>query len=93
MDGVTNGVEYFMGATGSSFTANPGLVNGSVTWPKGASYPGVYGSDFFVQTSTNLTSWTSIPSNNPKLHNTSASVSYDLPNTSGPLFIRLSVTP
>lgn len=30
-DGVENEVEYFMGQTGSSFTANPGIVNNKVT--------------------------------------------------------------
>ncbi|MCB1130567.1 MAG: autotransporter-associated beta strand repeat-containing protein [Verrucomicrobiae bacterium] len=33
-DGVPNGVEFLMGETGSSFTTNPTLVNGTITWPK-----------------------------------------------------------
>lgn len=33
-DGLPNGVEYFMGQTGSSFTPNPAIANGTITWPK-----------------------------------------------------------
>jgi hypothetical protein len=48
-DGVPNGVEYFMGRTGSSFTANPTLdSNRQITWPKD---PGGNAS-YVVQTST-----------------------------------------
>lgn len=92
-DGVPNGVEYFMGATGSTFTANPGVVAGAVTWTKGGSYTGVYGTDFVLQSSSDLATWTPIPSNDASLHNTAGSVSYDLPTTAGPFFVRLKVTP
>ncbi len=49
-DGVPNGVEYFMGETGSSFTANPALIDRKVTWPKDPSANATY----VVETSTNL---------------------------------------
>ena len=67
-DGVSNGIEYFLGGNGNTtgFTRLPGVVKAldgtrSVTWTKAASgYPGVYGTDYVVQTSTTLAadSWT-----------------------------------
>jgi uncharacterized repeat protein (TIGR02543 family) len=66
-DGVDNGVEFFLvGPTGNStgFTALPGVVTTagvrSITWTKAADYPGVYGTDFQVETSETLAagSWT-----------------------------------
>lgn len=70
-DGVSNGIEYFLGETGSSRTQLPGLVAAdgalSITWRKGAQYFGVYGSDYVVQTSTDLQpegqpgGWTNAP--------------------------------
>lgn len=57
-DGVKNGVEYFFGATGSTFTANPQPVNGVVSFP----YAGAPGATYKVWTSTNLTSWTDVTS-------------------------------
>jgi hypothetical protein len=49
-DGVSNGVEYFMGESGSGFTANPKPVNNVVTWPKNPAAVATY----VIQTSTNL---------------------------------------
>lgn len=40
-DGVENGLEYFFGATGSSFTANPAPVSGVVSWPRSTTAVGV----------------------------------------------------
>lgn len=66
-DGVSNGIEYFIGGPNgntSGFTPLPTVTNSggtlSVTWTKGAGYAGVYGSDFVVETSSTLTadSWT-----------------------------------
>jgi autotransporter-associated beta strand protein len=61
-DGVSNGVEYFLGgATDTSgFTALPGVVDEggalSITWIKAdTGYDGVYGTDFVVETSETLT--------------------------------------
>lgn len=83
-DGVENGVEYFMGATGSSFTANPSLINGKVTWPKDPAYSGTY----TVQTSPNLVTWTDAAStvvgNN---------VEYTPATGGGKVFVRLTVNP
>ena len=64
-DGVSNGIEYFLGGTTNTtgFTALPGVTNTagilSVTWTKAASYTGTYGTDFWVETSATLANpWT-----------------------------------
>jgi len=86
-DGVLNGVEYFMGETGSSFTANPGVVNGKVTWPKNPDFTGTYA----VETSPDLAAWT--PTTEGVVDN-GTSVEIDLlPLDDGRRFVRLSVTP
>ena len=86
-DGVENGVEYFMGQTGSSFTAMPGLdATNKVTWPANATYEGTYE----VQTSPDLDTWTNV---DPKPAPTGGSLSYTLPSGAGKLFLRLLVTP
>ncbi|MEO7099562.1 MAG: autotransporter-associated beta strand repeat-containing protein [Luteolibacter sp.] len=84
-DGVANGLEYFMGATGSSFTANPGVVSNSVTWPKSASFVGSY----IVQTSSDLSSWATAVTG---VTDNGTSVVYTLPTGSPKLFVRLVVT-
>ncbi|MCU0797498.1 MAG: autotransporter-associated beta strand repeat-containing protein, partial [Akkermansiaceae bacterium] len=84
-DGVPNGVEYFFGETGSSFTANPALMNGKVTWPKDPAALATY----VVQTSTNLADW--VPATSGVVDNGS-SVEYTIP-TDGPIrFARIVVT-
>lgn len=83
-DGVSNGVEYFMGATGSSFTANPALVSGKVTWPKDPAFSGTY----TVQTSPNLVTWTNVSST--VVGNT---VEYTPATGQGKVFVRLLVVP
>lgn len=92
-DGVKNGIEYFMGQTGSTFTANPAAVNGAVTWPMGATYTGVYGTDYEVQSSTDLVSWSQVPAgtgDNTVSVTAATSVVYDMP-TGGKSFVRLVV--
>ena len=61
-DGVSNGVEYFLGGpTGNTtgFTALPSATatGGSVSiiWTKATSYTGSYGTDFLVESSDSLT--------------------------------------
>jgi hypothetical protein len=89
-DGVSNGIEYFMGTT-AGFTANPDLVGNTVTWPNGGIIPSsAYGTVFVVQTSTDLVNWTDVPGTDPKLVNTSGSISYTLTGT-GKQFARLKV--
>jgi hypothetical protein len=89
-DGVANGIEYFMGLSGSSFTANPAL-NGSntITWPMGASYAGIYGTDYTVQTSENLTSWANVAQGSVAIV-PGVSLTYTLSGT-GKRFVRLMV--
>lgn len=90
-DGVPNGVEYFMGETGSTFTANPSPdATGTVTWVRD---PNATGVTFKVRTSPDLQTWTDVELTDPALTVTTTSVSYALPTaTTGPLFVRLEVT-
>jgi autotransporter-associated beta strand protein len=53
-DGMPNGVEYFVGATGSTFTPNPQPASNVVTWPKDPTATDATG---VVQTSINLVDW------------------------------------
>lgn len=62
-DGVSNGIEYFIGGTTlpaantTGFTALPSVTPGSpltVTWTKAATYTGTYGTHFRVETSETL---------------------------------------
>jgi hypothetical protein len=92
-DGVANGIEYFMNAA-PGFTANPAFVGNTVTWPNGGNIPSsAYGTQFVVQTSNNLASWTDVPITDANLTNTPGLVSYTL--TGGPdrQFVRLKATP
>lgn len=92
-DGVENGVEYFMGLSGSGFTANPGVVGNTVTWTKGASYTGSYNNQFVVQTSANLTTWTTAPTGTGagQVNIIGNNVTYTLPSAAGKIFVRLLV--
>jgi hypothetical protein len=89
---VKNGVEYFMGKTDNSFTANPGVVDRegvkTVTWPMSATFSGTY----HVQTSSDLVTWTN-ESTSTGVSTTSDSLIYTLPTGSDKLFVRLEVTP
>ena len=88
-DGVQNGIEYFMGETGSSFTTMPGLnATNTVTLPMNAAYQGAYE----VQTSPNLVNWTNV---DPRPLPSGGNLSYTLPPGApgGRSFVRLQVTP
>ena len=93
-DGVSNGIEYFMNAA-PGFTASPGLDGtNKVTWPNRGNIPSsAYGTQFVVQTSSDIASWTDVPITDANLTNTPGLVSYTL--TVGPdrYFVRLKVTP
>ena len=105
-DGVTNGVEYFLGGPAgdtTGFTALPGVVKNagtlSVTWPKGAGYAGAYATDFVVETSATLSGpWTAETiggGNLTDIANPGGSVKYTFPGGpaySGKNFARLRVT-
>jgi autotransporter-associated beta strand protein len=84
-DGVENGLEYFMGQTGSSFTAMPGLDGANkVTWTKNPTYFGTWQ----VQTSADLGTWINVVGTD-----NGTSVSYTLTPDLGKQFVRLLVTP
>ncbi len=95
-DGVSNGVEYFMGETGSTFTANPpivttGLVR-TVTWPRDPAAVAT----FKVQLSDTLEAggWTDIVPPNASIDESNPNqVTYTLPSGAPKKFCRLSVTP
>jgi autotransporter-associated beta strand protein len=96
LDGVTNGVEYFMNAA-AGFTANPSVMTAgavrTISWTNGGNIPAAdYGTQFLVQTSVDLVNWTPVTSVDPDLNNTSGSVTYTITGT-GNQFVRLKVTP
>jgi hypothetical protein len=96
-DGVPNGVEYFMNAA-PGFTANPGLVGNTVTWPNGGNIPSSeYGTQYVVQTSSDLVTWGDETEGDVDQNgtNTASSLSYTLDpaNNPGKQFVRLKVTP
>ncbi|MBL9130891.1 MAG: autotransporter-associated beta strand repeat-containing protein, partial [Verrucomicrobiaceae bacterium] len=64
-DGVANGIEYFLGGSGNTTgtTPLPGVTSTSgtltITWTKSATYPGVYGINFWIESTDTLTgTWT-----------------------------------
>jgi hypothetical protein len=87
-DGVKNGIEYFFGETGSSFTANPAPVNGVISWPRD---PDTTGVSFKVWTSETLAadSWLDVTVD-ADLSDTNF-VKYTLPTGSTKLFVRFEV--
>lgn len=95
LDGVSNGVEYFMNSE-PGFTANPGPDGTkTVTWPNGAGLPeGDYGvaGQYVVETSTDLVTWVPVDGSDANLSVTAGSVSYTI-NGAGKQFVRLKVTP
>lgn len=93
-DGTPNGVEYFMGASGSTFTANPAPAGGAVVWPMGASYAGTYGVNYVIETSGDLAAWApgTIGFGPGTVQvDPGVSVTYTLPTGAGPEFVRLRV--
>jgi hypothetical protein len=96
-DGVSNGVEYFLvgpSTVSTGFTPLPGVaVDNSVTWTKAATYTGVYGTDFWVETSTSLAagSWTNATLG-VNVVITGNNVKYTFPAGPVKTFARLKVT-
>ncbi|MEY4243612.1 MAG: hypothetical protein RLZZ245_1197 [Verrucomicrobiota bacterium] len=84
-DGVKNGVEYFMGETSAAFTANPSVVNGSISWPRDASATGV---TYKIWTSDDLSTWADVTASAIE---SEGLVSYTLPTTTPKRFVRLEV--
>jgi len=98
LDGVANGIEYFISGSvaTSGFTPLPSVVNTagtlSSTWTKAGSYSGVYGTDFWVETSETLSgTWTAEPLDNVLISGNN--VTYTFPAPLGTKkFARLRVT-
>jgi hypothetical protein len=90
-DGVPNGVEFFMNAA-PGFTSNPTLdATNKVTWINGGKIPSAdYGTQFVVQTSTDLAIWEDVTEGN--LDTNDGSLSY-IVTGEGTQFVRLKVTP
>jgi hypothetical protein len=67
----------------------------TIAWKNGGNIPSsAYGSQFFVETSSDLVTWTVVAAaNNLNLSNTSTEVSYTIPSGSDKTFVRLKVTP
>ncbi|MEO5914363.1 MAG: autotransporter-associated beta strand repeat-containing protein [Luteolibacter sp.] len=94
-DGVRNGVEYFMDAP-AGFTANPAPVANVITWTNGGNIAAsAYGTEYVVQTSTDLANWNPVAlvdltanSDGP-----GGSLIYTLQPALGKIFARLVVTP
>ena len=93
-DGVPNGVEYFMGQTGSSFTPNPSPDStGKITWPRDPNASAT----FVVQVSTNLLDevtpgdggWAAATSG---VVDNGTSVEFSLPQGNVRYFVRIRVT-
>jgi hypothetical protein len=94
-DGVQNGVAYFMNATG--VTTNPGITGNTVTWPNGGNIDSAaYGTQFVVQTSLDLVTWSDVAIGDLTTNTSgpSGALTYTLPAAlGGKLFTRLVITP
>lgn len=85
-DGMPNGVEYFMGESGSSFTANPAIDGtGKITWPHSAA---AAGATYKVWTSSNLSDWNDVTAD---ATDAGGALTYVVPKTTAKLFVRLEV--
>lgn len=84
-DGMKNGIEYFFGETGSSFTANPSPLNGVVKWPRDVTATGV---DFRIWKSETLAegSWSDV-TGDADLLSEPGFIKYTLP-TASKVFVR-----
>ncbi len=90
-DNVPNGIEYFMGESGSTFTQLPGPdASGAIVWPMSASYIGSYGDGFRIESSPDLSIWSMVPSADISII-AGDSVSYIFPSGEGIYFVRLAV--
>lgn len=80
----------------AGFTANPALnASKTVTWTNGGNIPAsAYGTQYVVQTSSDLVNWTPVPVEElvTNTDGPGGSLSYTLTGT-GKRFVRLKVTP
>lgn len=87
-DGVANGLAYFFGAETAGFVPTPGIEDGSITFPRDPSLTDV---SFVVQTSDDLADWDDVLTEDLDLSDPNA-ITYVLPTTPGPFFVRIKVT-
>jgi len=85
-DGVPNGVEYFMGEPRGTFTPNPTVLNGKITWPHHAGAAASY----TVATSSDLVHWEPATSG---VKDTGSAIEFTLPTGPTCIFVRLEVLP
>jgi photosystem II stability/assembly factor-like uncharacterized protein len=98
-DGVPDVIEYFVGGPNGNTTGQttlPSIINNSgtlsITWIKGTGYPGVYGSDYLIETSTTLTGTWTPETVGVNVALTGNNVTYTFPAASGDRrFVRLKV--
>jgi hypothetical protein len=85
---MKNGIEYFFGETGSSFTANPAPLNGVVKWPRDVTATGV---NFKIWKSETLdaSSWSDV-TGEADLISEPGFIKYTLP-TASKVFVRFEV--
>ncbi len=95
-DGVANGIEYFLGGNSNTTgtTPLPGVTNTSgtlsITWTKSATYPGTYGTNFWIESTDTLTgTWTTETVGGTVTMNGN-NITYTFP-TSARRFVRLKV--
>lgn len=90
-DQVPNGIEYFLGESGSTFTSLPSLtIDGTITFPISDTYNGTYGTDFYLETSPDLDDWNPVLISDVTI-TPGTSLSHTLPLSDPRLFLRLAV--
>lgn len=87
-DGVPNGVAYFFGVETNGFVPTPGIVDGSITFPRDSSLTDV---SFVVQTSDDLDEWEDVLVGDLDLSDPNF-ITYAVPGGTGPFFVRIAVT-
>ena len=92
-DGLPNGIEYFMGATDSSFTATPVIINtdGVLTWTWPHSPTAV--TSYNLQFSDDLTTWLTVAPDTTQILTSPDRIQFTLPSGTDKKFYRLTVTP
>ena len=97
-DGVPDGIEYFLGGPNGNTTGQttlPGITNNSgtlsITWTKAATYPGVYGTDFVIETSTTLTGTWTIETFGVNVTVNGNNITYAFPASETRRFVRLRI--
>jgi hypothetical protein len=98
-DGVPDGIEYFVGGPNGNTTGQttlPSIINSSgtlsITWIKGTGYPGVYGSDYLIETTATMTGTWTPETVGVNVTLTGNNVTYTFPAAAGNRrFVRLKV--